>query len=68
MFRRYLEILVDSISGEGWKELEIDNSTMETFRNIECILKVISLNYINYVTRSVPLASESIKLVMNKYR
>jgi hypothetical protein len=43
VFRRYIDILVDSITGESSrKELEIDNSTMETFKNIETILKGVS--------------------------
>lgn len=44
VFRKYLDILIDSISSEGHKQLEIDNSTMETFRNIETILKTVSLS------------------------
>ena len=44
VFRKYLDILVDSISGEAHKELEIDSTTMETFKNIEMIIKTISLS------------------------
>lgn len=68
VFRKYVENLVDSISGEGWGELEIDNSTMETLRNLECILKLISLNNLTYVSRAIPIASESIKLVLSKFK
>lgn len=48
-FRKYMDILVDSIAGEGQKELEIDNTTMETFKNIEVTLKTISLSELNYI-------------------
>ena len=44
VFRKYLDILMDAIAGEGHKELEIDNSTMETLRNIEAILKSVALS------------------------
>lgn len=41
---------------------------METLRNLECVLKVISLNSLAYVARAIPIASESIKLVLTKFR
>jgi hypothetical protein len=44
VFRKYLDILIDSISGDGHREIEIDNSTMDTLKNIEAILKSISLS------------------------
>jgi len=66
-FRKYLDILVDSISGEGYKELEIDNSTMETFRNIEITLKAISQSQLAYTASKYKLAKGAIDLVVNKY-
>lgn len=67
VFRKYLDILIDSISGESHKELEIDNTTMETFRNIETILKTTSLSQLNYITTSFTLSKSAIDLVVNKY-
>lgn len=44
VFRKYIDILIDSITSEGHKEIEIDNTTMETLSNIETILKSTSLS------------------------
>jgi hypothetical protein len=47
VFRKFLGILVDSMTsteGSAIRELEVDNSTMETLKNIEAILKGISLS------------------------
>jgi hypothetical protein len=66
-FRKYLDILIDSISGESHRELEIDNSTMETLKNIETILKTTSLSQLNYIASSYKLSKSAIDLVIGKY-
>lgn len=65
--RKYLDILIDSISGESHKELEIDNTTMETLKNIETILKTTSLSQLNYIATSYRLSKSAIDLVVSKY-
>eukprot|EP00347_Sterkiella_histriomuscorum_P005336 403357003 len=67
VFRKYLDILIDSISGEGHKELEIDNSTMETFKSIEAILKSVSSSEITNVSQTYKLAKMAMDLVINKF-
>lgn len=67
VFRKYLDILIDSISGEGHKELEIDNSTMETLKNIEAILRAAALSEIAYVAEQYKIAKMAMDLVINKY-
>lgn len=67
VFRKYLDILIDSISGEGHKELEIDNSTMDTFKNIEAILKSVSSSEITNVSQTYKLAKMAMDLVINKF-
>lgn len=67
VFRKYIDILVDSISGEGQKELEIDGTTMETLKNLETILKTISLSQLTYIASNYNLAKSAIDLVVNKF-
>jgi len=67
VFRKYLDILIDSISGEGHRELEIDNSSMETFRNIEAILKCVSSSELTNIAMTYHIAKMTINLVVNKY-
>ena len=67
VFRKYLDLLIASISGEGFKELEIDASTVETFRTIETILKLISLSQLAIITESYKLTKSSLDTVIKKY-
>ncbi|CDW81560.1 UNKNOWN [Stylonychia lemnae] len=67
VFRKYLDILIDSISGQGHQELEIDNSTMETFRNIEAILKCVSSSELTNVSQTYHIAKMTINMVVNKF-
>lgn len=67
VFRKYIEILMASIAGEGHKELEIDNSTMETLRNLEAILRSVSLSEITHTAQQYKIAKMAMDLVINKY-
>jgi len=67
VFRKYLDILMDSLAGDAHDQLEIDNSTMETFRNLETLLKCTSLSQVTYVSLTYKLAKMAMDLVINKY-
>lgn len=67
-FRKYIEILLTSISGEARKELEIDHNTIAALRNVSKVLRFCCGAIMTKFADQLKVSKGSIDLVLNKMK